>query len=463
MASFGIDGLVSGLDTTTLINGLMAAEAVPQTILKNKATANQALVTALQGLNTKVAELATLAAKTAGTDSLASFTATSSSKAVTATTTATALPGSIDFRVGATAQAASGVTAAMTAWPSSPATLTFTSAAGKAVEVTSASSSLDDLVRAVNSSEAGVKAVKVASGKDASGAPTYRLQLTSATTGSAGAFTVHQGTAAEVAAGTAPDLLAAPGAAVVAAARDASVTLWAGTAAEQVVTSSTNTFSDLLPGVSVTVSAASADPVTLTVARDGAASSKVASDLVSGLNGILTLIASKTSKTSTTTSTNASGATTVTSGTFTGSSTTRDVVQKLTTAMSAPVGGASPSSIGISITKTGSFEFDEAKFSAALAADPAKVQATLSELSGRVAAAATSSSDKRDGSLTKIITGQQSVVKDLTDQIANWDDRLASRRTQLQKTYTALEVALSSLTAQQSWLTSQISSLSKSS
>jgi len=460
MASFGIDGLVSGLDTTTLINGLMAAEAVPQTILKNKATANQALVTALQGLNTKVAELATLAATTAGTDSLASFTATSSSKAVTATTTATALPGSIDFRVGATAQAASGVTAAMTAWPSSPATLTFTSAAGKAVEVTSASSSLDDLVRAVNSSEAGVKAVKVASGKDASGAPTYRLQLTSATTGSAGAFTVHQGTAAEVAAGTAPDLLAAPGAAVVAAARDASVTLWAGTAAEQVVTSSTNTFSDLLPGVSVTVAAASADPVTLTVARDGAASSKVASDLVSGLNGILTLIASKTS---TTTSTNASGATTVTSGTFTGSSTTRDVVQKLTTAMSAPVGGASPSSIGISITKTGSFEFDEAKFSAALAADPAKVQATLSELSGRVAAAATSSSDKRDGSLTKIITGQQSVVKDLTDQIANWDDRLASRRTQLQKTYTALEVALSSLTAQQSWLTSQISSLSKSS
>jgi len=460
MASFGIDGLVSGLDTTTLINGLMAAEAVPQTILKNKATANQALVTALQGLNTKVAELATLAATTAGTDSLASFTATSSSKAVTATTTATALPGSIDFRVGATAQAASGVTAAMTAWPSSPATLTFTSAAGKAVEVTSASSSLDDLVRAVNSSEAGVKAVKVASGKDASGAPTYRLQLTSATTGSAGAFTVHQGTAAEVAAGTAPDLLAAPGAAVVAAARDASVTLWAGTAAEQVVTSSTNTFSDLLPGVSVTVTAASADPVTLTVARDGAASSKVASDLVSGLNGILTLIASKTS---TTTSTNASGATTVTSGTFTGSSTTRDVVQKLTTAMSAPVGGASPSSIGISITKTGSFEFDEAKFSAALAADPAKVQATLSELSGRVAAAATSSSDKRDGSLTKIITGQQSVVKDLTDQIANWDDRLASRRTQLQKTYTALEVALSSLTAQQSWLTSQISSLSKSS
>jgi flagellar hook-associated protein 2 len=460
MASFGIDGLVSGLDTTTLINGLMAAEAVPQTILKNKATANQALVTALQGLNTKVAELATLATKTAKPDSLAAFTASSSSKDVTATTTAAALPGSIDFTVGATAQAKSGVTAAMTAWPTSPATLTFTSAAGKAVEVTSASSSLDDLVRAVNSSEAGVKAVKVASGKDADGAVTYRLQLTSATTGAAGGFSVHQGTAAEVAAGTAPDLLAAPGAAVVKQARDASVTLWAGTAAEQVVTSATNTFADLLPGVSVTVTAPSTDPVTLTVARDGAASSKVASDLVSGLNGILSLISSKSA---TSTSTSASGAVTVTSGTFTGSSTTRDVVQKLTTAMSSPIGGVSPSSIGISITKTGAFEFDEAKFSAALAADPVKVQAALSEIAGRVEAAATSSSDKRDGSLTKIITGQQSVVKDLTAQIANWDDRLSSRRTQLQKTYTALEVALSSLTAQQSWLSSQISSLSKSS
>ena len=62
--SMAIDGLVSGLDTTSLINSLMQVDAVPQTLLKNKVTATQSMVTALQGLNSKVADLATLAGKT---------------------------------------------------------------------------------------------------------------------------------------------------------------------------------------------------------------------------------------------------------------------------------------------------------------------------------------------------------------------------------------------------------------
>lgn len=36
--SLAIDGLVSGLKTTDLINSLMSVEGVPQTLLKNKLT-----------------------------------------------------------------------------------------------------------------------------------------------------------------------------------------------------------------------------------------------------------------------------------------------------------------------------------------------------------------------------------------------------------------------------------------
>ena len=36
MGSMGIDGIVSGLDTTSLINSLMQVEAMPQTLLKQK-------------------------------------------------------------------------------------------------------------------------------------------------------------------------------------------------------------------------------------------------------------------------------------------------------------------------------------------------------------------------------------------------------------------------------------------
>ncbi len=56
-----LDGLASGLDTTALISSLMQSEALPQTLLKNKSYDIQSMVSALQGLNGKVAALATQA------------------------------------------------------------------------------------------------------------------------------------------------------------------------------------------------------------------------------------------------------------------------------------------------------------------------------------------------------------------------------------------------------------------
>lgn len=461
MATLGIDGLASGLDTTTLINNLISIEATPQTLLKNKVSAASAFITSMQTLNAQVSALADTAKTAAKPASLQAYTATSSATSVTASAGATAAAGSIEFVVGATAQAKTAVTAAMTAWPTEPAVLTFTSAAGKAVEVTAASGSLDDVVSAVNASAAGVTALKVASGKDASGAVQYRLQLTSTATGATGDFSVHRGTAAQVEAGTAPDLLAEPGAAVVKTARDASLTLYAGTTAEQVVTSSSNTFADLLPGVSVTVSAAAATatPVTVTVARDTATSGKVASGLVSSLNAVLSAISSGQA---TTTTTSATGATTVKGGAYTGESSVRATQTALQSAASAPIDGKSPSSIGISISRDGTFTYDADKFQAALAADPVGTQSMMSTLADRIAAAATSASDKTTGTLTQVVTGQQSVVKDLGVRIADWDLRLTARRATLQTTYNNLEVKLQSLQAQSTWLSSQITSLTAS-
>jgi len=458
MANLGIDGLASGLDTTSLINSLMSIESTPQTLLKNKVSAASSFVTSMQTLNAQVAALATAAATSAKPGSLDLYTATSSSTAVSVKASSGAASGSIDFSVGATAQAKTAVTAAMTAWPTSPATLTFTSSAGKQTEVTAASGSLDDVVSAINGSAAGVKAVKVPSGKDASGAAVYRLQLTSSTTGAAGDFAVHRGTADEVAAGTAPDLLAEPGAAVVKTARDASLTLYAGTAAEQVVTSASNSFADLLPGVTVDVTAAAvgAAPVTITVGRDASAAGKVAAGLVSSLTAVLGAI---TAGQATTSSTSATGATTVKGGAYTGESSVRAVQQALQSAASQPIGGKSPSSIGVVIQKDGSFSYDADKFSAALAADPVGTQTMLSTLADRIAKAASSASDKTTGTLTTVITGQQSVVKDLGNRIADWDLRLATRRSTLQTVYTNLEVTLSNLSSQSTWLSSQVASL----
>ena len=455
----GIDGLVSGLDTTSLINSLISAEATPQTLLKNKVTSTTTFITALQSLNSKIADLATKATVAAKPASLDTFQAGTSDASVTATATTGARAGTLTFAVDAVAQTQVGVSAAMTSWSSNAPTITVVSSTGQKTEISPASGSLDDVASAINSSASGVKATKVQAGVAADGTRQYRLQLTSGTSGAAGAFSIYRGSASDVDAGTATDVLHEQGAAVVAAAQDAQVTLWSGTAAEQKVTSATNTFANLLTGVSVTVSKPSSDPVTLTVARDTDGATGVASGLVSTLNSILSSYATSTAVSS---STSSAGTSTTSAGTLTGDSASRSAVQALTTALSAPVNGRSPSSIGIQITRDGNFTFDADAFQAALASDPDAVQSTLSTIAGRVASAATSASDKYTGTLTQVITGQQSVVKDLGTQISDWDDRLAIRRASLTTIYSNLEVQLAQLQSQSSWLSSQVASLTSS-
>lgn len=432
-----LDGLASGLDTTALIASVMQVEAIPQSLFKYKSAEIQSMVSALQGLNSKVAALATQATAASKPGALDLYAATSSSDKVVATTTASAKAGSIDFQVTKLAQTQVSVSGNVATWPYS--TMTITSG-GQSFTVTPLTSSLDDVVTAVNAAGAGVVASKVAVGGGE-----YRLQFTAAKSGSAGAFTITD-----------------PGTTFTNAktAQDAELQLWANSPAAMTVTSSTNTFADVLPGVSITAKDIT-PPSVLTVARDNAGVTKLASELVSGVNGIFSFVASKTAVTSTT---NSSGAST-TAGIFTGDSTVRSVNQNILSAASLPVGSPprSPSEIGISITKTGSMEFDEKKFGAALAADPAGVAAKVQELAGRVAAAATQASDKYNGSLTTKITGQQSEVQDLATRISDWDTRLASRKATLQRTYSGLEVALSGMKAQQSWLTAQLGGLSSGS
>ncbi|TDN42870.1 flagellar hook-associated protein 2 [Curtobacterium flaccumfaciens] len=457
-SSLAIDGLVSGLKTTDLINSLMSVEGVPQTLLKNKLTSTNSFISSLQTINGLVQALATKAKDAAKATSLDVFAATSSSTAVTAVTGANATAGSITFSVGSTASAQVGVTAAMSTWSAAAEPLTLVGADGTKTTVTPASGSLDDTVSAINKSGAGVTATKVAAGTDTDGTKLYRLQLTSAKTGAAGAFQVYRGTGDQVTAGTATNVLTEVGAAVVGQAKDASVTLWAGTAAEQTVTSATNTFTDLVPGLTVTVTKPTTEAVTVGVAQDTTKAQAVASGLVDAMNAVTAYYGSNTAVTSTTSPT--TGTTSTTAGVLSGDGTTRDVVQRLTSTMSAPVGGKSPSSIGIAITKDGDFTFDADVFQKALATDPEGTQAMLSGVAANVGAAATAASDKYDGSITTSITGQQAVAKDLNTQIDSWTDRLTARRASLQTLYSSLETSLSKLQSQSSWLASQLASTS---
>ncbi|HEV7949221.1 MAG TPA: flagellar filament capping protein FliD [Glaciihabitans sp.] len=456
--AISLDGIASGLDTAELIASLMDIERIPQTLLQNRVTATETKITDFQSLNAKLASLATLATTTSGSDSLQKFSAKSNTSALTVSAGMGAAPGSLDVTVTQLAQAQTSVLAPLTEWPSTPPVLTIVGADGTATEITAASSSLSDVVTAINSSAAGIVATRVAAGINGEGVPQYRLQLVSAQSGVDGAFSVYSGTADEVAAKTAPDLLSASGAATVRSAQDATITLWAGTPAEQVITSSSNTFTDILPGVTVTASALTTDPATVTVTRDAAAATAVMSSLVDSLSTTLGLIDAKTATTQTT---DATGKEVTGLGSFTSDSLIRSIRANLVSAITDSVDGHSAAEIGLSVDKKGSVTFDSDRFAAALKENPALVESIVAAVSTRVAAASTSASSST-GSLTAKITGAESSVSSLTEQVERWDTRLENREAILARTYAALEVSMGKLNSQQAYLTSQLDALAAS-
>lgn len=455
-----IGGLVSGLDTDALISSLLSIEKRPQTTLVTKQTATSNLKTALQTLNTKVASLTEFAQRVAKPASWQAYTATSSSSSVTATASSSAQPTSLSFRVEQLATSQSSVLSIgdgtdLTSLLGSSGSLTVKAGDGTTTTITPSSTNLADVVSAINSSAAGVRATVVtttSTGTDGTTTTSKRLQLTGTDTGASTSFSLYQGADA---AGTAVPMT------TVRAAQDAQLTLYAGTAAEETITSDSNTFDELVSGMSFTVSAvtaADADDVTITVGQDTAALTKLGSGLVEQLNLVLQEITSQ----SATTTKVADGNTTVTGGTLSGNSMVRMLQEALQEAGSYDVNGMSPATIGLTITRDGTFEFDEATFTAALASDPDTVQTMLQAIAGRVATVGDDSSDSISGTLTQAVTGQQSIYDDLQKQIESWTDRLAMREETLRAQFSAMEAALSKLSSTSSYLTTALAQLSPS-
>lgn len=450
-----LDGLVSGLKTDELITALMDVAAIPKKLITNKITDRGAIITNLQSLNKTLQDLVTKAKTAAGQTSLAAFTATASSESVTVVAGAKASAFSTSVVVDAVASAHSVITAAAgaEAWGGE---FTLVASDGTQKSITPVGSSPQDLAKAINAAKAGVTATVVPAGTDADGKPLSRVQLTAVETGQAGAFTLHRGTAADVAAGTAPDIATEAGAAILKQGSDASIRLFAGTAAEQTLTSASNTIS-IGEDIDVTVTKASADPVVVSVALDAKAQTTKAETFVKEIAALLVRIDNGSKAT-----VGAVGEKT-TLGVFTGDSTVRNLRTALADAVQYPVDGVSPSTIGISISDKGVLSFDAEKFAKALADDPEKTQAVFSGLAGRLEEVSDKYSDKYDGLLTQRITGQESEVKTLKTQVERWDIRLEQRRATLERTYSQLEVQLSKLQSQSSWLASQLAGLTPTS
>src|SRR5690606_24001766 len=143
-----------------------------------------------------------------------------------------------------------------------PPAVTIVAGDDSLVTIQPTSGSLQDIARAINeASEAGVRATVVRVGTDGDGVPQYRLQFTGTRTGKDSTFKIYAGDADAVG-----DPARRIDAVEVRAAADARIVLWDDNPALRAeFESSSNTFTDVMTGVDVTVSALTAadgDPVT---------------------------------------------------------------------------------------------------------------------------------------------------------------------------------------------------------
>ena len=346
MAQVSLSGVVSGLDTASIINQLVSVQKNQQTLLKNQQTGAQAAADAYKGLISALSSLGTQAREVAKTSSWQGTTGSSSSAGVTVAASGTR-PASLAFDVTSVAAAHALVStdhvASLTTKVASG-SITLTRQDGSTLAVPVGGGSLTEVVDALNDSGEPLVAsvVQTSPGQ-------YRLQVSATSTGAASDFSLAGLDAFAGAGGF-------TGMGVLRTGTDAVVRVGTDPATAFDVRSSTNTFADVVPGLSFTVSKVETG-VTIGSTVDGTAMADKVSKLVDSANALLADIAKKT----------AWNSSTKTGGPLVGDSTARALQQAILG--TAGGGGAA----GVSLTRDGRLSFDRAAFTTAFTADPAAV------------------------------------------------------------------------------------------
>ncbi len=215
-------------------------------------------------------------------------------------------------------------------------------------QVSVADGSLSSVVAAINNAKAGVTAAAVQVGTN-----TYRLQVAATTTGANSDPNIGLAEFDSAVVGSMTTLTQGA---------DAQITVGSGAGA-YTVSNTSNTISNLLPGLTVALKQVTTSDVTVTVDRNAEGLADKVAKIVESANALRTEIDKTT----------AFDAATRKASALTGDSTARRLVSEMTSAISSAVPGATPGSpglAGVSTGKDGKFVFDRTKFIDQFRKDP---------------------------------------------------------------------------------------------
>ncbi|OQA33329.1 MAG: Flagellar hook-associated protein 2 [Betaproteobacteria bacterium ADurb.Bin341] len=446
MAGLSSPGLGSGLDINALISQLMAVEQQPLIALQRKEASYQAKISALGSLKGALSALQTSAeglVPATGTTAADKYTTTRAGFGDTtlgsATATNSAAAGSYTLSEITLAKAEQVRKSGMSI-PAGEGTLTITVGSGSAVEVDiAAGATLSSIRDAINASSAQVSAAIINDGSN------DYLVLTADSSGVTNTITVAGSAGFEdfsYSSGTPNSWTQAVPPA------NASVKVNGIP-----VTSTTNTISTAIEGVTINLTKETTGSTTLTITKDHGS-------ITSSLNAFITAF---NSASTTIKGLGAYDSETKTASTLTGDSTLRSVDSRLSALFFTAFGSEGSSlqrlsDLGVSLQLDGTLKLDSSKLNTA-------VSNNFEEVANLIAGAGTSFKEAvsgmvgSSGTVTNKIEGINATIKLLDQRQEALQLSLARIEERYRQQFTALDVQLSNMQSLSSRLASMLSTI----
>ncbi len=431
MINFG--GLATGIDTQSLISGLMAAERIPLQRLQSKQKDLTGAKDKLSDILSKFSEVGKAAKELSDATGFGSFAAESSSEGLIATASTPQGEGSFSLVVNQMAKAQrshSNGMASSTGALGQSGTMSITVGGDAQIDITvDATDSLTDVAAKINASGARTNASVVFDGTD------YHLMVQGTDTGAQNAVTFS-------------GLTMGLDANTLTAAQDAEIVLEGGLT----VTRATNQLDGVIEGVSMVITEATGEPIQVTVSRDGEAMKEKIQAFIDAFNGAVSAAQSATGY----------GSLDPQYKALAGDTALRGAANQLALTVADTIPGLGGkydmlASVGVNLTRNGKLELDETKLDAALADDVRAVErvfvgdpatstdgamATIMKVIDRIA-------DDDDAILQNRIDSMGDQITQLEDSAFRMELRLDDYEANLMKKFTALEVMVSRIQAQE--------------
>ena len=450
-------GPMSGINYDQLITGLLAVQQQPITDLQAKETDYNNKISAYGTLSTKLMALQSAAntlrtstnfyAKTGSSSdsTIVDVSVTSAASAGNYTIAPHSVAGKIQLanfeQVVQTAGVASSTDVINNS--GSDQTFQYTYAGTQRALTVTDQTTLEGLRDAINndSGNPGVTASIIYDGS------AYKLAISGNNTGSANTISIDAGTTLNGTGGTTD--LSSTAFTTTQAAQDAKVNINGVD-----ITRSTNTISDVIPGVTLTLKKETTGSVTVSVNNDVSTISNNIQAFVSAYNDVISYISGNSTYDTTTN----------TGGTLYGEFTAGDIPTQLSNIITSPVAGL-PSDlnilaqIGVSTNNDGTLSLDTATLNNQLSSNLSGVGKIFTDAAGGIGNQiydfVNNETDSVDGAITYRTNGLNTSISNINNDISNLQERLNMTEERLRTQFAALETLLGSLQAQSTFLTNQ--------